>query len=265
MAQNSRLKESKNGRVLVQLFKRSASVLSAMLLLPDAEENLEEIRAVKDAEVQKLLEASRQYADTEMQNRYAQGMLAALSAIQSAGGIEISAPDAGAHNTIVQSMVSELRDDFARGILSVGEGIESAVTKAQRQSILGTLSDGNRIERAQNIRSILQEQGTKGLLDRGGKRWDITTYANMLVRTKEREAFNVGMIARANEVGVFVFRINDTGSTHAECAKWENQYVSQNGEFGLPTVEDATSDGVFHPNCRHRLIPSPQKQRELES
>lgn len=259
-----RLEDSKNGTRLTRLFQAVSLVIASRLMSPDAKNNLVQIREDSTQELNGLLEQSTLYAQTEIPNRYAQGLTEATAILQAAK-VAMSAPNKEAHDTVVQSMAGELVDDFAKGILAVQDGIESAVSQAQRQKIMARFGSGLRKEQEEAITQILQEQGTKGLLDRGGKRWNITTYAKMLVKTKEREALNVGMITRAQEVGISVFRINDTGSTHKECAAWENRLVSLAGEFGLPTVSDATSGGVFHPNCRHRLFPDPTAQRKLEN
>lgn len=38
------------------------------------------------------------------------------------------------------------------------------------------------------------------------------------------------------------------------CKKWRGQYLSITGATaGLPTLADAQGEGLFHPNCIHRL------------
>lgn len=261
---NSPLTDSENGRKLIRLFEVVAASLAAALLAPDAPDNLPEVKAQSEEDLDALLVQARGFAQTEITNRYAQGLTEA-SAILAAAGIALGEPNRAAHNTVAQSMATELVDDFAKGIIAVQDGVNSAVSQAQREKILSRFGKGLRKEQEEKIRNILMEQGTKGLLDRGGKRWDITTYAKMLVRTKEREALNAGMITRAQEVGISVFRINFTGSKHEECIVWQNKHVSVSGEFGLPTIDEATASGIFHPNCRHRLFPDPEEQRRLEA
>ena len=266
MARDKRLVVSKNGEKLIA--EVNASVLLILSMLDDANtNNLSKTQKNINAELDKLTKVTDQYSKTEMPNRYAVGVVAASTVILGFNtklGLETAPVNKKLHNNIAKSLAEELSLDFASGISGVQKGIGKAISKAQRNKILSVLSNGSRKEQSLAIQEILQKQGMKWLIDRGGKKWSLDTYANMLVRTKEREAVNIGMLTRATEVGVSVFRVNYTGSKHDACAKWENEYLSINGEFGLPTVDDATSSGLFHPNCMHRLIADPEKQNSLQ-
>ena len=50
-----------------------------------------------------------------------------------------------------------------------------------------------------------------------------------------------------------------------KCAVWENRLLSISGATkGLPTVDDAIAEGLFHPNCTHSLSEVDDYTREEE-
>lgn len=97
-----------------------------------------------------------------------------------------------------------------------------------------------------------------------GKYWRADRYATMLTRTAvadaRREAFRTRYLAN----GVDVVYVVPNGTDHAVCAAWEGRLLSLTGATpGLPTVDDARSAGLFHPQCRHRYVTAtPDRLRD---
>lgn len=60
-------------------------------------------------------------------------------------------------------------------------------------------------------------------------------------------------------------RVTVSGHCCEKCAEWENRLLSISGKTkGLPTVEEATAAGLFHPNCTHSLNEVDDFTREEE-
>lgn len=74
-------------------------------------------------------------------------------------------------------------------------------------------------------------------------------------RYMEREGYNYGTQAFLPDDHDLV-QVSFTGTACPMCARWEHKILSAQGRTqGYPTVGDATADGLFHPNCFHRLYP----------
>lgn len=88
-----------------------------------------------------------------------------------------------------------------------------------------------------------------------GQFWDPEAYARMLGRTAVADSRRTAFGQRYLQNGVDVVVVVANGTTHDVCARWEGERLSLTGATpGLPTVEDARAEGLFHPNCRHRYI-----------
>lgn len=88
-----------------------------------------------------------------------------------------------------------------------------------------------------------------------GSLWKVDAYAKMLTRTAvadaRREAFRTRYLAN----GLDVVYVVPNGTDHPVCAAWEGRLLSITGATpGVPTIDDARSAGLFHPQCRHRYV-----------
>ena len=78
-------------------------------------------------------------------------------------------------------------------------------------------------------------------------------YSEMLIRTKAVEARSTGMMNRIVENDYDLVQVSSHGATDV-CGKWEGEILSVTGNTpGYKTVQMATDDGLFHPNCRHAM------------
>lgn len=94
-------------------------------------------------------------------------------------------------------------------------------------------------------------------VDRGGKVWSNSSYLQMLTRTNTQRVSRDSFIDSLAFSGMKFSRISDDSPIEDEdevCARWAGVIIQVAGsDSGLPTYADALADGMFHPNCRHRL------------
>lgn len=124
-------------------------------------------------------------------------------------------------------------------------------------------------------RQVTKELQTRALelpsfqvIDRAGKQWNTNAYFKMLGRTvlhgQGREAY----IDVMQDQGKDLARITVSGNSCPACNEWENRIVSVSGNSKqYPSLNEATSRGLFHPNCVHSLVylpPSVIEQRYTE-
>lgn len=102
------------------------------------------------------------------------------------------------------------------------------------------------------------ERGITGYTDRTGRRWPISTYTEMAVRTAGMRAFNEAYQAQLKSLGVHLFTVPDDNHPCPLCWPWQNRILSDQPDdrpWVKGTVADARAAGLFHPQCRHVLMP----------
>lgn len=122
-----------------------------------------------------------------------------------------------------------------------------------------------RRKRVEDVKNILRSFGARGLVDAAGRTWALDNYADMLVRTYEIRGFNQAMTDLAQQANIVVYRVSFTGTDHDSCKRWESKNVSEDGQFGLPTKQQAVDAGLLHPRCTHTFLPDPRAQEEFEA
>lgn len=167
--------------------------------------------------------------------------------------------------------ISALLDDtslsFAEGIKAMGRNGQKVLSAAIKQQINFIIADGKLTGAARktisdNIKTVLQQNGISALTDRAGREWSFDVYARMLARTKAVEARNQGLDNRMLASGYDLVQVSNHNSKHPACHKWEGKILSITGRTPTGTVlpggyevagsvQEAVSEGLFHPNCQH--------------
>lgn len=144
------------------------------------------------------------------------------------------------------------------------------------QPVIGQAVDGHRTwqEAAEEAERRLRERGVSVFADKAGRRWRLTTYTEMAVRTGVMNAHHAGFIDAYTAIGGDLVTVTRHNGTCDLCAPWEGRtltlgkhtpgplVVSDPATGEITTIEvDATLDsareqGLFHPNCRHALVAS---------
>ena len=140
------------------------------------------------------------------------------------------------------------------GVAHFGEtmrvkAIEQLGRKTQRNDIAGTLA-------RQGLSKNLDSEGWVGIVDASGRRWNLSTYAEMVVRTKLQQAHVEGVRVEALERKVDLAVVSSHGAKDA-CRFFEGMVVSLNGTTpGYPTYSELrATNKIFHPNCQHSVNP----------
>ena len=102
-------------------------------------------------------------------------------------------------------------------------------------------------------------------VDAGNRVWDSRAYCEMLARTTLLNTSRQEYLDTCAQNGADVVMVTVSGHCCDKCAEWENRLLSISGATkGLPTVEEATAAGLFHPNCTHSLTEVDDYTREEE-
>lgn len=174
------------------------------------------------------------------------------------------------YNVVVKKKVDALVNDTYHDILlatantsnHVRQVVQDTVKKvAQYHAVRNT----RYTEQAKQLVKELSKQGLSkkiteeafvGIVDRKGRRWNLNTYANMVIKTKVNQAFHQGIAHEMEETGFDLAVISSHGAKDA-CGKWEGVVISVNGQTeGYPTYAEArATNEIFHPNCEHTIHP----------
>ena len=176
-------------------------------------------------------------------------------------GVDLSGPTglAPINKAAIASLVDDTALAFAQGMTGIARNAEMILGDALKQQINFIIADGKLKGDAlktvsASVQQKLVDQGLSAITDRAGKKWSFDTYANMLVRTKAVESRNAGLANKMLQNGYDLVQVSDHGSSHPACADWEGEILSVTGNTpGYPTLDQATADGLFHPNCQHSI------------
>lgn len=200
------------------------------------------------------------FIDYEIPHNYKVGADQAVRQLNSFGGGVVV--DQG-FNLIHQEAINALLDDTAKAF---GESINGVRRHTQAllgnvvkeeiklRMVEGVLSGESTREIKKYIVSLFKEEGLIALTDRAGKTWQLDTYTEMLIRTKSVEARNTGLINRSLENDNDLVQVSDHSGECELCRPWEGKILSITGRTkGYPTLLEAQTSGLFHPNCRHAI------------
>lgn len=140
--------------------------------------------------------------------------------------------------------------------------VRNVVAETMRENALRQL--GRNTSRRQIVEELtraglsrrLSDTGWIGIVDRAGRKWDLTRYAEMVVRTKIQQAHIEGIRTEMVERDLDLAVISSHGAKDA-CRNYEGMIISMFGRTkGYRTYSELrASNKIFHPNCQHRIHP----------
>ncbi|WP_142414401.1 phage minor capsid protein [Hathewaya massiliensis] len=116
------------------------------------------------------------------------------------------------------------------------------------------------------------DMATKDFLDKGiscirykdGKMVNITSYAEMALRTASHRATLLGEGKKRDEYGLYLVVVSAHANTCKKCLPWQGkviiddvfshpskEFIEENKQY--PLLSEAIEKGLLHPNCRHTL------------
>ncbi|MCQ8829852.1 phage minor capsid protein [Streptomyces malaysiensis] len=158
-----------------------------------------------------------------------------------------------------------------RGILrAVEDGYRQVVAEATAAPLLGTET---RRQATQQAMTRFADRGVSSFRDRSGRRWALTSYAEMAVRTSVARAATEAHMTTLAAAGVDLVVVSNSPRECPLCRPWERAVLSIGGPDGPRTVDvehavedgrtvrvsvagsldEARRAGLQHPNCRHSV------------
>lgn len=162
--------------------------------------------------------------------------------------------------------VSETAYNSAREYLTVGRLEGQTLRSAALEAVASQEAIGASWTMAQKqMTAELMGKGITGFVDKAGRKWSLTDYCNMAVRTTAKQAAVASILT---EDDYDLWQIVKIGTTCPVCAVYEGRVYSKSGTnpdypplasaFGKIDPEGANNlENTYlniHPNCLHSLI-----------
>lgn len=106
------------------------------------------------------------------------------------------------------------------------------------------------------LSNMIKKDGFVGIIDKIGRKWELSVYVKMVVKTKMAQAYHEGLKDKAHETGKDLAMISKRGAKDS-CRYFEGVIISMTGlTNGFMTYDQCKATGlIFHPNCRHNCYP----------
>lgn len=109
---------------------------------------------------------------------------------------------------------------------------------------------------SQTMLDEFAKQGIQSITYKNGRRMSIEAYSEMVGRTMSGHAAVQASLNRFEEYGYDLVRVSAHFRACPLCTPWEGRVLSQSGKSSkYPSLSDAVSAGLFHPNCAHDISP----------
>ncbi|MEU3162908.1 phage minor capsid protein [Streptosporangium sp. NPDC006930] len=259
------------------LVKVIADELKKDLPAPTAEVKLDAIRRLRAAAVavqQRLAKTKSAAVREAIRMAYRSGTASALTSIPTDALTKLQAKTAMEqvpNAALMENLAQALHRDLGRvegNILRAPEDAYRAVQAATAARI--ATGTATRRQASQAAWQRLMDQGITSFTDTAGRRWRLSSYAEMIGRTNVARAAVQGQMDRLASIGLDLVYISDNSQECKVCRPYESKVLRRDsGPIGKIRVEHSTRDGelvtvdvldtldgarakgLFHPNCRH--------------
>lgn len=202
-----------------------------------------------------------QYANKQFTKQYGLAKDRAIKALKKAG-LEIRG-DLPQYNTLTQIIM----DSVARMNLATKNGEENIKTvfRKTQQAYLDDVEINRKLAQGlvvdatpDNLKktlksSLVKAVGEGNVIEINGRKYKPDYYAELVARTRTREAQSQAAIDTIMGFGEDTVRISSHNTTTPLCQQYEGKVFSLTGRSPHPILDQYPP---FHPNCQHVLTPS---------
>lgn len=193
---------------------------------------------------------------------YEMGMQEALLDLNERGSaVRIDKGFANFHREAIEALAQDTYQNVSSGMAGMTRTAERVISMSARESITtqiakGQITGADTRSIAKQVENVLKAEGLSAITDKNGRKWDLMRYGEMLTRTKLTQAHNSGTVNRMVESGYDLVIVSSHGGSCDLCAPFEGKILSATGRNkGYISLDEAQSEGLFHPNCRHVITP----------
>lgn len=155
---------------------------------------------------------------------------------------------------LIDAVIADTQADLLAVTQNVNRQAKIAIRKATAEAMRSQLAKG--INATQNlskeIRDRIVQATDVAIIDRRGRRWKVETYADMLARTKMKQAHQEASINEALSEGAYYGLVSSHGAKD-KCRDYEGKVVKlvpeAPGDF--PYLYDIPKTEFNHVGCKH--------------
>jgi len=177
-------------------------------------------------------------------------------------------PGFAAVEALANAVYADIGEKSRNILRDVLDAYRKVITAATARTVTGVQT---RRQAAQAAWQALRDRGVTGFTDRAGRRWKLSSYVEMAVRTVTQRAAVQGQTDRLATLGVQLVMVSNAPQECVLCRPYEGQVLrldaGPTGAISVPheltdapmtveivaTLAEAQLRGLFHPNCRHSV------------
>ncbi len=151
---------------------------------------------------------------------------------------------------------------FIRMKTSEAMQLKAAIQSGNMSLVMSLLSNFSE----KRLEADAYRQGFTGIVDSAGRRWNLETYAEMVIAAKMQQSYIYGISDISHELNKGLFVISSHNAIDA-CSMWEGEIITvgdKRDEY-YSYEEIAATYECFHPNCKHYITPISESLAELYS
>jgi GNAT superfamily N-acetyltransferase len=173
---------------------------------------------------------------------------------------------------VIENLAAALVNDIGQKHSNVLRHVEDVYrTVIQRATAVSVAAGQTRRQAAQHAYQRFVDQGVTSFTDVRGRRWRLSSYVEMGVRTVTQRAAVQGQTDRLQDLGVDLVLVSNSPRECPLCRPWEGKVLTITGgrrgrvqvpsavSNGTVTVDiagslaEAKAAGLQHPNCTHSV------------
>lgn len=222
---------------------------------------LRQVRAVVD----RLDAAAGDFAANGIARGYKAGQNIAGEVLSELGVDEQPDWDARIHTDAVDVIAKQMAIDALEKNGTITANVSRALrstkqsTLAERQineQIAAGLIQGEtrKLTSKRIAQKLIEELGEGKLMTAGARQFKPEEYAELLARTRTREAVTEGILISAGQVGIDLFQVSVHDNPCARCLPYQGRIFSRSGTHpDFPPMGETKPP--FHPRCKHVMVP----------
>lgn len=227
-----------------------------------AERKLAEVQALRtEAEqvVERLTDEARQATFDDISDAYSGGATRAAKDLDDELTTVVEATfqrtSERAVARLARETVSGLQSTHFAVLRQTADIYRDVVADVASQAVTGAAT---RRQAAAQALDRWAKRGVTGFVDSAGRRWELTSYAEMSLRTGVQRAHLQGTVDRLTASNRELVLVSDAPEECPLCRDWEGKVLALSREAAKHpaaqgTLAEAKADGLFHPSCRHTV------------
>lgn len=184
---------------------------------------------------------------------------AARKALNKVPDLRFFEPDVSNFSAINRETVNTLADNLSHDLTGATEMVgRRADDTLRRHGLAAATSHALRnlpsAYEGTQLKQRLEREGITGFVDAKGRKWKLSTYSNMVIRTTTGEAQNRAVANSVLGRGLDLVRVDKHKHPNDICSQFDGKVFSLSGK--TPGYKLLKKIPPFHPNCKHSILPA---------